>query len=256
MSGVGLDYAAFDAVALGLPLLLLATRPTARTALRDVAGPALAVAAAALAWTVPWDRHLVLHGVWSYAPGRVTATVGRLPVAELAFVVLEVLLVAAWGAGRRLLDPLPPAVPVDPAGRRLRPALLWAGAGVVGALLALAGGPVTYLGLLLAWIAPPLALQSAVAGDLLAGRRRERLLLAAPVALYLCVADRLALADGIWSISAATRTGFAVLGLPLEEGLFFALTGMLVADALLLARDPAALGRARRLLPARVRSRA
>ena len=61
-------------------------------------------------------------------------------------------------------------------------------------------------------------------------------------------ADRLALADGVWAISPASSSGVLVLGLPLEEGLFFVLTTALVADGLLLAVDPRALARARALV--------
>ena len=91
-------------------------------------------------------------------------------------------------------------------------------------------------------------LQRAVAGDLLRPRLADRALLALPVALWLCAADRLALADGIWTIAPASSTGVLVLGLPLEEGLFFLLTTWLVADGLVLATDSRALARARLLL--------
>jgi lycopene cyclase domain-containing protein len=98
------------------------------------------------------------------------------------------------------------------------------------------------------WAAPPLVLQRAVAGDLLRPRLADRALLALPVGLWLCVADRLALADGIWTIEPASSTGVLVLGLPLEEGLFFLLTTWLVVDGLVLATDARALARARRLV--------
>ena len=108
------------------------------------------------------------------------------------------------------------------------------------------GGDVRYLGLLLLWAGPPLALQRAVAGDLLRASRWDRLVVGAPVVLWLCLADRLAIGAGTWSIAADASTG-VLLGLPVEEALFFCLTGLLVADGLLLATDPVALGRARRL---------
>jgi hypothetical protein len=73
--------------------------------------------------------------------------------------------------------------------------------------------------------------------------------------LWLCIADRLALADGVWSISPASSTGLSVLGLPVEEGLFFGLVGLLVTEGLLLATDPRALARARALLPRALRPR-
>jgi lycopene cyclase domain-containing protein len=111
----------------------------------------------------------------------------------------------------------------------------WLVVTAVGIALALAGGHLRYLGLLLLWIGPPMAVQRAVAGDLLRARRRARLVVALPCALWLCAADRLALADGIWAITPASSTGVLLLGLPLEEALFFVLTCCLVADGLLLA---------------------
>jgi lycopene beta-cyclase len=236
---VAVPYWAFDVVALVLPLLLLVggARPgrTARAA--------TALAAVALVWTIPWDGHLVRTGVWSHGEGRVLAVVADVPVEEWAFVVLQVALVAAWGRRTGLL---PGALPA-PRGRRRRGAAGWLGVTAAGLALAAAGGPLTYLGLLLAWVGPPLALQQALCGDLLRPRRATRALLALPVVLWLCAADRLALADGIWRISPELSTGVLLAGLPLEEALFFLLSGWLVADGLLLALDPRALARARAL---------
>lgn len=239
-----MSYWQFDLLALVLPgaLLLRGVHIPAR-----VAGATAALAAVALVWTAPWDEHLVRTGVWSYDSDRVLARLGSVPVEEYAFVVLLVGLVAAWGLRRGLL----PARPVPPgplSGSRLLGASAWLGVAAAGAGLLAVGGTWRYLGLLLVWVGPPLALQRAVAGDLLRARAGDRALLALPVALWLCVADRLALADGIWLIAPASSTGVALAGLPLEEALFFLLTTLLVADGLLLATDREALARARTLV--------
>ena len=239
-----MSYLLFDLLFLGLPVALLlrrAGRPPVRL-LRACA----ALAVVALIWTVPWDEHLVRTGVWGYGGDRVLARLGSVPVEEYVFVVLEVLLVASWGHRLRRFDrPLPPPAA---GSARLRGALVWFAVLAGGLALLAVGGQVRYLGLLLVWIAPPLLLQRAVAGDLLRSRLADRLVLALPVALWLCVADRLALADGIWSIAPASSTGVLLLGLPLEEALFFLLTSVLVADGLVLATDGRALARARALL--------
>lgn len=247
-----MPYWLFDVVVLVLPaavLLLGRPRPPALL-LRAVA----ALAVVALAWTAPWDEHLVRTGVWSYGSDRVLATVGSVPAEEYAFVVLLVVLVAAWGwrTGR-----LPGRAQLG-RGSCAAGALGWLAVALAGAgLLAVGGGSARYLGLLLVWVSPPMALQHAVAGDLLGARRLDRAVVALPVALWLCAADRLALADGVWTISAASSTGLQLLGLPVEEGLFFVLVVLLVTDGLLLATDRRALARARALLPrSRVRSRA
>lgn len=236
-----MDYWLFDVLALGLPIaLLLRGRKVPRSLLIATA----VLAAVALTWTAPWDEHLVRTGVWSYGPERVVATLGSVPVEEYAFVVLLVALVAAWGLRTGAL----PARPVSARGSRWHGALAWAAVAVIGAGAALVGGQLRYLGLLLVWVAPPLALQRAVAGDLLRPRLAARARLALPVALWLCTADRLALGDGIWSIAPASSTGVLLLGLPLEEALFFLLTTLLVADGLVLATDARALARARALV--------
>jgi lycopene cyclase domain-containing protein len=231
------DYWLFDLLVLGVPIALLLRRRWPGPALLRATG---ALAVVALLWTAPWDEHLVRTGVWSYGPDRVIATVGSVPVEEYAFVVLLVVLVSAWGQRTGRL----PARSLDRVhGSRTSGALCWVAVALAGAGAVAVGGPLRYLGLLLLWVAPPLALQRAVAGDLLRPRLADRLLLALPVALWLCAADRLALADGIWSIAPASSTGVLLLGLPLEEALFFLLTTLLVTDGLVLATDPRALAR-------------
>ncbi len=245
-----MPYWMFDVVALALPsaLLLLGVRTP-----RRLWWAVVAMSVVALVWTAPWDDYLVRSGIWSYDPRGVLARLGNVPVEECAFVVLLVVLVAAWGARTGRLPGRVPAA--DVAHRRHRLAGVgwagcvgWVGVAAAGLVLLLVGGHARYLGLLLVWAAPPLAVQRAIAGDLLRERRVDRAVVAVPVVLWLCVADRLALADGIWAIAPATSTGVLVLGLPLEEALFFLLTVVLVTDGLLLATDRRALSRAAKLL--------
>ena len=247
-----MSYLAFDLVLVALPAVLLMLGRSWRPLL----GPVAVLAPVALLWTAPWDEHLVRTGVWTYAPDAVVARIGSVPAEEYGFVVLEVLLVAAWAVRTGALPP-PPVRPAElVAGARSRGAAAWLAVAVVVVALALAGGHLRYLGLLLLWIGPPMALQRAVAGDLLRARRRARLAVALPCALWLCTADRLALADGIWAITPASSTGVLLLGLPLEEALFFVLTCTLVADGLLLAADPQARDRALRLVRGAVQAAA
>ena len=237
-----MSYLLFDALFLGLPVALILRR-AGRPPTRLLAACAVLIAVALL-WTAPWDEHLIRTGVWMYDDDRVLLRLGSVPAEEYAFVALEVALIGAWGhlLGRFRVAGLP-----APAGARLRGAAAWLGVLALGVVLLTAGGQVRYLGLLLVWVAPPLILQRAVAGDLLRSRLADRVLLALPVALWLCAADRLALADGIWAIAPASSTGVLVLGLPLEEALFFLLTALLVTDGLVLATDDRALLRLPRL---------
>ncbi len=238
-----MSYLAFDLLFVALPAVLLLLGRSWRPLL----GPVAVLAPVALLWTAPWDEHLVRTGVWTYAPDAVVARVGSVPAEEYLFVVLEVLLVGAWAVRTGALAPRSLPAPSPVAGARARGAVGWLAVAAVGVVLALAGGHLRYLGLLLLWIGPPMALQRAVAGDLLRSRRRARLTVALPCALWLCTADRLALADGIWAITPTSSTGVLLLGLPLEEALFFLLTCVLVTDGLLLAADPRARARALQL---------
>jgi lycopene beta-cyclase len=114
-------------------------------------------------------------------------------------------------------------------------------------------GHYTYLILMLSWALPVLALQWAVGlSELWRARRRWALATGLPT-LYLCVADRLALGNGIWTIHEDRSTGILIAGLPLEEALFFFFTNLMVVQALILFQSPVTRARiARWLTRARV----
>lgn len=206
---------------------------------RSWAAALAVVGAVALVWTVPWELALLARGTWTYGPGRVLARLDRLPVEELALLGLQVALVGLWTA--RLA---PPAAgrPLVPAAR-VRGALGWIAAAVAGAALVAATPHGLYAGALLLWAGLPLALQAAVGGDVLREERPRRLIAVVVPALLLCLLDRLAIAAGVWRLAPDLTLGWTVAGLPVEEGLFFALTCRLVADSLLLLASPLALAR-------------
>jgi lycopene cyclase domain-containing protein len=70
---------------------------------------------------------------------------------------------------------------------------------------------------------------------LLAVRRRLAVMVAVP-ALYLSTIDRIAIEMGLWTISPMYSTGLFVGGLPIEEGAFFLVTSLFLAQALVLLR--------------------
>jgi lycopene cyclase domain-containing protein len=95
-------------------------------------------------------------------------------------------------------------------------------------------GTSTYLVMELAWALPVLALQWAAGWrELWRARRRWALATLIPT-VYLCLADRLAISDGIWRIHEDRSTGVKLAGLPLEEAVFFLLTNLMVVQALIL----------------------
>ncbi|PSP90838.1 hypothetical protein BRC90_00230 [Halobacteriales archaeon QS_4_69_34] len=238
---------------------------------RSSLGIALLVALA-VAYTTPWDNYLIAREVWSYGPGVVAARLGYTPLGEYAFFVLQTVLVGLWFhrlAPARTVAFLPAggtrrrpshhagtrrtpdaargrgsrgrsAAPRDfvtarsvPARSRLGGAVVWLALAAAGGwLLATSGG--FYLGAILAWAGPVLALQWAVGGPALVAHRRLVALGTVVPALYLSLADRFAIALGLWTIAPAHSTGIALGGLPIEEAVFFLLTSLLVVQGLLL----------------------
>jgi len=217
-----------------------------------------ALSLAALVYTWPWDRALIAQGVWGYPDGRVLATLGGVPLEEMAFFLIQTWIVgltvvavgragvAGAGGGRSPAAASPPAAGLPPHLFR------WA-----GALLALAGAgaglllwptePGRYLGLILVWSMPVVAVQWAFGGDLLWARRRALLLAVGLPTAWFWLADRLAIGWSIWWISEELTLGLRPLGLPLEEAAFFLLASTMVVGGLLLALHPATPARLRRL---------
>ncbi len=194
-----------------------------------------ALSLAALVYTWPWDRALIAQGVWGYPDGRVLAKLGGVPLEELAFFLIQ-----TWIVGLTTSGGLPKLL------------FRWA-----GALLALAGAgaglllwptePGRYLGLILVWSMPVVAVQWAFGGDLLWARRRALVLAVGLPTAWLWLVDRLAIGWSIWWISEEFTLGPRPLGLPLEEAAFFLLASTMVVGGLLLALHPATLPRLRRL---------
>jgi lycopene cyclase domain-containing protein len=231
-----LTYFEFHLVFLLPPLLVLVLLQR-RT--REPWWPLALIAAIAFVYTTPWDNYLVAREVWTYPAGRVLATIGYVPVEEYAFFVLQTLLAGLW---LRLLQARQPSSGEVP--RRWAIRVVWTGVwlavGAVGVWGWSRGGSELYGGLILAWAAPVLALMSLVGGDLLAARWRVRAAGVAAPTLYLWLADRFAIAEAsIWQITDATRTGWEVAGLPVEEALFFLVTNVMVVQGLLLLERPA-----------------
>jgi lycopene beta-cyclase len=229
-----MTYLEFHLLFILPPLLILAFTQGRR--IREVhphaPGFLGAIALIALAYTTPWDNYLVWRGVWEYGPERVIGTIGYVPIEEYLFFLLQPLLTGLWLFGR-----LPS---VQRATSRVA---RWTGVAVYGflalvglALLTRTSG--TYMGLILAWAMPVLALQWAYAGGEIWVRRSAWLVGAAVPTIYLWLADALAIREGIWRISETFTLGIGVGSFPLEEAVFFLTTNLLVVQGLLLFLYP------------------
>jgi lycopene cyclase domain-containing protein len=127
-----------------------------------------------------------------------------------------------------------PAPTVSVSGRQ-RLAGVVAGGLVLAAGLALLGGARTYyLGAILAWAGPVLALQWGFGWPYLWASRRTLVLGTGVPTVYLWVADWAAIDLGIWVISETYTTGVTLVGLPVEEAAFFLVTTLFVVQGLVL----------------------
>ena len=231
-----MTYAEFHLVFILPPIALLAfavwrTRRE-RGATTDTVGAIGIIAAIAFTYTIPWDNYLVYREVWGYGPERVLATIGYVPVEEYAFFILQPILTGLWYLlVRARIEHVPAEVSVT---ARTAGAAVWLALTALGAAWVAIDGHWLYMGLILAWACPILALMWGVGGEALWANRRTLAWAILPPTLWLWVADRLAIGAGIWYIAEPTKTGFEPFGLPIEEAVFFLITNVLVVQGLLL----------------------
>lgn len=183
--------------------------------------------AIAILYTTPWDNYLIMRGVWSYPEGVVLGTFGYVPFEEYGFMLLQTMLAGVlWSMHPRRSSKCGLSFSI----LGLVPAVVL---GVVGALcLSVERG--TYAGLILVWAFPPLALQWGLGAECLRESMKTWLIPWAGLTLYLCLADSFAISEGIWSLTPATRSGWDLGNLPVEEALFFAVTNLFVFQGLCL----------------------
>lgn len=97
-----MTYGIFLGLFLGVPLLALLFL-THRHLSRALLVTLLLVSALAVLYTGPWDNLIVSNGVWSYAPRQILGIViGRVPLEEYVFYVLQVFLTGLLTAGALL----------------------------------------------------------------------------------------------------------------------------------------------------------
>lgn len=213
----------------------------------------IAVAAGiALVYTTPWDNYLVWREVWSYQPKRVAFSwrVGYVPLEEYLFFLLQPVLtgLCLWSFGSvQFYDRQRDDSPVRSWHLKLAGVAVAALLGVAGVFALATGGRWLYAGLILVWSAPPLTLHWLYGGEALWEWRQVALPTLVSATVYLWIADRIAIGAGIWRVSPLHSTGWTLLGLPVEEALFFAVTNLLIVQTLLLLWRRVGITRAPRL---------
>jgi lycopene beta-cyclase len=193
--------------------------------------------AIAVTYTTPWDNYLVMSGVWWYDPSLVIGiTLGWVPIEEYCFFILQPVLTGLWIGW--LAARVRPAAVGRTSGARSRLATvvvlvpIWLFSAL---LLALGAEPLTYLALVLVWALPPLMLQLGFGADLLLRHRVLVLTGIGAPTIYLAMADMLAIGSGTWTINPERSTGVLIApSLPLEEGVFFLMTNVLITCGVVL----------------------
>jgi len=226
---VALTYLEFHLVFVVPPLLILAatTRWTDRR--YALPGGLGILTVVAVLYTTPWDNHLIAVGVWDYPAEAVVARVWQAPVEEYLFFALQPLLTGLWLARLETRSAREFGIPL---GYRIGGALAGLAVALAGWLLL--AEPTYYLGALFLWAGPVLAIQWGFAWPVLWERRRTLALGIGVPTVYLWVADRIAIELGIWVFDPQYMTGIELLGLPIEEALFFALTNAFLVQGLVL----------------------
>ncbi len=230
--GVWLTYLGFHAVFVLPPIVILgwlAHREGVSWGHPALSGLGIIIGLAVV-YTTPWTNMMIPEGVWWYGDGAVLATIWHTPLEEYLFFILQPLLTGFW---LMLVLPRADLSLSIPHSHRLLGVV--AGLSISGFGWWLMGTQSTYyLGSLLWWSGPILAIQWAFGITyLLAVWRRVAVAIGVPT-LYLWVIDWIAIEHGIWAISSTHTVGYGFGSLPIEEALFFLCTNVFIVQGVVL----------------------
>lgn len=192
------------------------------------------LACIAFLWTTPWDNYLIFCGVWDSPPERIIGRIGYVPFEEYAFFVLMpifngALFLLVFPAKRILFKPRPQHQ------KKLRLIICAAVISLMTLGVYMLSHPEgSYLGLILVWFTPPLAIQWLFDPATILREKRTVITGTLIPLLYFSIVDRFAIENGIWEISNNLTTGITIFELPIEEFFFFFVTSLLLAQGMIL----------------------
>ncbi len=194
---------------------------------RSLSGIAIIIVLAVV-YTTPWDNLLIAEGVWWYGDGTTVVHFWEAPLGEYLFFVLQPILTGLWLFQFPKIADVSLRIPV-------RTRLVGIAGGAVVSLVGyalLASQSTFYLGAILFWAGPILAIQWGFGWPYLLEIRRTVAVAVLVPTLYLWVVDRIAIGMGIWVISETHTVGYGIFGLPIEEALFFLVTNIFTIQGL------------------------
>jgi lycopene cyclase domain-containing protein len=192
------------------------------------------LAVIAVVWTTPWDNAIVTRGVWSYDVDRIIGTIGVVPIEEYIFMIMMTFANAAWILWIMPKEGVQASQWKTSQAKSRGLIISFATFGFIAGFVLLQFEPFTYLGAILVWFIPPLAVQGCFDPKLLKQYRARVCAATIVPALYFSIVDAYAIRDGIWMIHSQTQSGLKLFGLPAEEAVFFLTTSWLIAQGLFL----------------------
>ncbi|KAJ3230756.1 hypothetical protein HDU81_004262, partial [Chytriomyces hyalinus] len=194
----------------------------------------IALSSIAIIYTTPWDNYIVAKGAWTYPADRVLAVIGYVPIEEYAFFVIQTMFTGLICLACTRGDLHVLHLKAAPLSVRIIPVLLFLMMAGLGISIATPSTNTFYIGALLGWTGPVLALQWWIAGPFIWSlRRRVAVSVIAPT-LYLWWVDHSSIKNGVWDISTTGTLGLLVTPhLPIEEAAFFLIVNCMVVFGLL-----------------------
>lgn len=184
----------------------------------------------AVLYTTPWDALLISKGIWFYGQDVVTASLFGIPLGEYLFFILQTIGVSLYTlysgfdaeVNSRVLKRYWLAIPFILAS-------------IIGTGMAFFGPEnLFYLGAILGWACPVISLQWIYGADVLVKNGKKLIQAILIPVVYLSAVDSIAINTGLWTIQAKTSLGVNILGLPIEEAIFFLTTSTMVVQGVIL----------------------
>ncbi|MCJ8275385.1 MAG: lycopene cyclase domain-containing protein [Bdellovibrionales bacterium] len=190
----------------------------------------------AVSYTTPWDSYLIKNTIWDYPPERVIGTFLYIPFEEYFFFVIQTIIGCLFTF--HMIRTFSSKNRQPSFGSKTFFALVSL---LLLTVITLSIPKVSYenayryIRLILAWASPIILLQWVIGFKTLWNYRQVYAVALTTLSLYFCVADWIAVKNGIWFFPKGQITEIAFFThLPLEEALFFLCTNIMVVQGFIL----------------------